>query len=353
MPAQLRSSHVAFVFSLMATSACGPAPLDASEGESESSDASTADASTADPDTGTEESDTGMEESETIEPSPCDACADDQLCVGLPWSDACGLGFGYDVECRDSDPSCEDALCSDTCLDAVCGANFQCVPACSFVEGVELWCDPSATDSTCDPLSQDCPEGEKCVPYASTGNAWDANKCVPVTGDRAVGEPCTYGGSVEATDDCDATSWCFGTDLENMGTCASMCGLDHACQEDHSCFVANEGSINVCLADCLPLLPNTCAEGELCRWWSDTFSCLPTGETLEPDAECTFTTPCGAGQFCVSAAVIEGCAGEGCCTDYCDLSQPDPCMAPESCRELGAAEEPEFADIGGCLLPSP
>ena len=35
----------------------------------------------------------------------------------------------------------------------------------------------------CDPYAQDCPEGEKCVPYASTGSDWNANKCVAIMGD--------------------------------------------------------------------------------------------------------------------------------------------------------------------------
>jgi hypothetical protein len=52
--------------------------------------------------------------------------------------------------------------------------------------------------SECDPFLQDCPEGEKCVSYASSGGSWDANKCVPVLGDGAAGEPCSYGGTTAA-----------------------------------------------------------------------------------------------------------------------------------------------------------
>src|SRR5262245_29604034 len=43
--------------------------------------------------------------------------------------------------------------------------------------------------SECDPWAQDCPEGEKCVAYGSTGGNWDANKCVLVTGDGQQGDP--------------------------------------------------------------------------------------------------------------------------------------------------------------------
>jgi hypothetical protein len=48
-------------------------------------------------------------------------------------------------------------------------------------------------------FQQDCPEGEKCVAFASAGDDWDATKCVPVTGSQAADEPCSYGGMVEAT----------------------------------------------------------------------------------------------------------------------------------------------------------
>src|SRR5262245_54015313 len=64
--------------------------------------------------------------------------------------------------------------------------------------------------SECDPFAMDCPDAEKCVPFSSTGTNWDANHCVPVTGTSAAGEPCTYGGVVEATDDCDANTICWG-----------------------------------------------------------------------------------------------------------------------------------------------
>jgi len=46
--------------------------------------------------------------------------------------------------------------------------------------------------TACDPFLQGCPEGEKCVAYASTGGNWDANKCVPVFGDAGPGESCIY-----------------------------------------------------------------------------------------------------------------------------------------------------------------
>ena len=63
--------------------------------------------------------------------------------------------------------------------------------------------------SECDSFLQDCPAGEKCVPYASSGGTWDHNKCVPVTGDLGEGEACVSEGPVFATDDCDAATTCW------------------------------------------------------------------------------------------------------------------------------------------------
>jgi hypothetical protein len=59
-------------------------------------------------------------------------------------------------------------------------------------------------------------------PYGSTGTEWDAHKCVPVTGDQALGEPCTWGGIIEATDDCDSTGVCWDlreVDGQFVGSC--------------------------------------------------------------------------------------------------------------------------------------
>ena len=86
----------------------------------------------------------------------------------------------------------------------------------------------------CDPLEQDCPEDEKCVPYSSTGGNWDY-KCVPVLGNQAPGQPCTSSGTLESTDDCDETSWCYD------GECAPFCmGPADAleCPPGTACLVA-------------------------------------------------------------------------------------------------------------------
>ncbi|MFO7564237.1 MAG: VWA domain-containing protein [Enhygromyxa sp.] len=103
--------------------------------------------------------------------------------------------------------------------------------------------------SQCDPFAQDCPEGEKCVAYASAGGSLDANKCVPVNGEAMPGEPCSYAGVVEATDDCDASSYCWDVS-DSTGTCAQFCqGVADApqCPEGFDCLLAYSGALNLCL----------------------------------------------------------------------------------------------------------
>jgi hypothetical protein len=112
---------------------------------------------------------------------------------------------------------------------------------------------PSPADfgavSECDPFAQDCPEGEKCVAYASTGGMLDANKCVPITGSGMPGDPCIYGGLVEATDDCDDVSYCWDV-VDAMGSCTQFCtgtADDPVCPGGFECLIAYDGSLNLCI----------------------------------------------------------------------------------------------------------
>lgn len=67
--------------------------------------------------------------------------------------------------------------------------------------------DGGGTGFECDVFAQDCPPGEKCVPWANDGGGvWNATRCSPVDDDPAApGEPCTVeGGPTSGIDDCDA-----------------------------------------------------------------------------------------------------------------------------------------------------
>lgn len=219
--------------------------------------------------------------------------------------------------------------------------------------------------SECDPFSQDCPEGEKCVPYASAGGEFDANKCVPITGDQQSGEACTYAGVEEATDDCDQDSYCFYVEaVDDMfaGTCTAFCeGTpdDPLCEPATGCLISNEGSVTLCLASCHPITQG-CIAGQACEYDGNAeFLCQPEaangGATGDP---CGLGNACAGGNVCLDAASVPNCQGDSCCTEYCDLDDPNfVCGDPQSeCapffEELQMVP-PELHNVGVCLAPLP
>jgi hypothetical protein len=227
----------------------------------------------------------------------------------------------------------------------------------SFYAGPEI----DISLSACDPWLQDCPEGEKCVPYGSTGGNWNANKCVPVTGSGAAGDPCVYGGTVEATDDCGAGLYCWNVvDVEGLptGTCTPFCQGspdEPQCEPGTSCLIAYDGSVNLCIATCDPVMQN-CDPGLACYWTSENFHCVFTTSDLPIGDACGFINDCVAGAACLDAALVPDCGGMGCCASFCDLDSLEPCPQPgtecSSFFEEGMAP-PEYANVGVCVLPSP
>ena len=82
------------------------------------------------------------------------------------------------------------------------------------------------------------------MPYASTGGALNANKCVFVSGNNEPGESCLYSGVVESTDDCDDYSFCL------QGVCTAFCEgtiNNPICEPGYTCLIANNDSITLCV----------------------------------------------------------------------------------------------------------
>jgi hypothetical protein len=177
----------------------------------------------------------------------------------------------------------------------------------------------------CDPVAQDCPDGEKCVPYSSVGDSWDGSKCVPVLGDQSAGEPCTYAGTVESTDDCDATSFCWEVNQDGAGTCRLFCtGTLNTpeCPEGSSCLFSNSLVIFLCIPACDPILQD-CAGGLACYWANNGFECIFTTQDIPPGEPCGFFNDCVEGNGCLDAEYIPGCNGSACCSPFCDLQVGD------------------------------
>jgi hypothetical protein len=226
----------------------------------------------------------------------------------------------------------------------------------TFVPELDVW-----ETIECDSFAQDCPDGEKCVPYGSTGGNWDALKCVPVIGDQAPGEPCTYGGTVDATDDCDATSHCWDVqdvDGEAIGTCTAFCtGTADMpeCPPGSQCLVSGSGVINLCIPTCDPILQD-CNGGLACFWANNGFNCIFTTSDIPSGEPCGFINDCAQGNGCITAEALPSCAGSACCSPWCLLGDGDlPCevLPGSTCVpffEQGMAP-PGYEHIGICLLP--
>jgi hypothetical protein len=84
---------------------------------------------------------------------------------------------------------------------------------------------PDGGPIECDVFAQDCDPGQKCTAWAEGGGgAWNATKCVDVTGDGAPGEPCAaIGGGVSGMDDLRPREPCAGMSTPRIRAPASPC----------------------------------------------------------------------------------------------------------------------------------
>jgi len=203
---------------------------------------------------------------------------------------------------------------------------------------------PGGGSVECDIWDQDCPKGEKCMPWANDGgDAWNASRCSVIPPDAgSAGEPCVaVDNPYSGIDDCGPASMCWDVDPDTLeGVCVGFCGgteHDPECAEGLGCFIEFEGVILACLPECDPLNP-MCSEGEMCtsgRWrgWGPNarpFICLPTPQfSPQPyGATCEYFSQCDVGLACVDAMHVPGCESYDCCTTIGDLTQMPVCPDP-------------------------
>ena len=210
----------------------------------------------------------------------------------------------------------------------------------------------------CDILLQDCPEGEKCVPY-DAGVFSNDRRCVPVQGAGAAGEPCTWDGPVDATDDCDADSVCSTlreVDGVWTGVCAAFCEgtmAEPECDAGSACLFANLGQIAMCFDACDPLMQD-CDEGLGCAWTGDDFVCLISYAEDTPGEACDFINECQPGSLCLAGVAVPGCTDGGCCAEYCALDDVDACADPQlECTAFFAEGQAPMGQeqLGVCVAP--
>ncbi|MBC8072171.1 MAG: ribulose phosphate epimerase [Deltaproteobacteria bacterium] len=224
--------------------------------------------------------------------------------------------------------------------------------------------DGGSISNECDIWAQDCPDGEKCMPWANDGGgSWNATRCSPLDANPGQpGDSCTVEGSgVSGIDNCDIAAMCWNTDAENIGTCVGFCEGSEAnpvCPNPGTgCSITNEGTLILCLPFCDPLLQD-CSDTEACYPEPNGFFCSPdaSGEMGAFGDPCEFLNVCDAGLFCADAGVVPDCAGStGCCSEYCDISDPNPvCMgAGQECTPFYEENQapPGYENVGVCVIP--
>jgi len=222
----------------------------------------------------------------------------------------------------------------------------------------------------CDVFAQDCPDGEKCNPWANDGgDDWNGTRCSPIEREPgASGDPCTVVSSAASgVDSCDLGSLCWAVDPDTMqGTCTPLCEGSEAnpmCPPGTDCLIANDGVLALCLPTCDPLAPAACGPGHACLPSEHAFACVWTGagESAAAGEACAELYDCQPGLMCRSSASVgPPCdAGEDrCCTPYCDLTAPDPtagCLDPGQACTSWWGEEPlpiGLEHVGLCVLPA-
>ncbi len=207
---------------------------------------------------------------------------------------------------------------------------------------------------SCDPWTQDCPDGEKCV-LDFGGGSWDEYACVPVLGDQPPGEPCMYDGHENPFDDCDATGFCWHVNEQGVGVCLEFCtGTPDApeCPEGSHCQFYPV----VCSTLCDPLLQD-CSDGLACYYdFAGSFECWVPADDLQPGAPCGFINDCAPGNTCLVDTIVPDCGGSYCCSPFCELGgDGQECGAIPGTTCLPLFEEgtapPGYENVGVCILP--
>jgi len=232
--------------------------------------------------------------------------------------------------------------------------------ACSFLNCDDM---PKRPED-CDQWAQDCPEGQKCTAYiADGGGTWDATHCVDVTGTDQPGDKCTSEGAVSGIDSCIKGAMCWGVNMDGIGACIALCtGSPDGplCDAGFYCPIGGDGTLNLCIPNCDPLVQDCTGDGQVCYPVADGFQCAwdDSGEEGQANDPCEFLNRCDEGLMCGSPEFVgAGCmpGSTGCCTPFCKF--PDgPCPNPDQqCVQffdpMQLPQDDPLLDIGVCGLP--
>ena len=224
----------------------------------------------------------------------------------------------------------------------------------------------------CDLFEQDCPRGEKCMPWGNAGDDdWTGTRCHPVVEAPAgVGETChVQGWPTSGLDDCDFGSMCWNLDDDTLeGTCSPFCVGDESnprCEDPRwECPISSNGALLLCVFVCDPIAQD-CPAGQACYPLQDDWACVvdASGAAGAYGDACAFINVCDPGLICLDSSTVPSglpCEGEpGCCTEVCDLDDP---LGDQQCAGAGGgqtcqawyeegAAPPGLEDVGACALP--
>lgn len=211
---------------------------------------------------------------------------------------------------------------------------------------------------TCDAFLQDCPEGEKCVPWFPDGIT-PALRCVPVTGNAQVNEPCTAMKGGDGIDDCALGAICRYVDQDGHGFCVGQCtgSIDDAiCPPGLSCLISAREAITICLPECHPLLGD-CIGNLDCFAVGEGFECMAdaSGEAGQANDSCEAPNACDEGLVCLdSVSASSACDPkvQGCCQPFCQFPDgPCPNMDQQCLPWFDPMHVlPNYKDLGVCAI---
>jgi hypothetical protein len=226
----------------------------------------------------------------------------------------------------------------------------------------EFLCEDIPADP-CDSWAQDCPEGQKCTPVITDGNAWNTVACVDVIGSDEPGELCTMKDVASGVDSCVKGAMCWDVD-EQGGYCVALCmGTPEApvCEtKTGPCLISGSGVLNLCLPSCDPLVQDCPRADEVCYANGFDFSCAEdaSGDEGQANDVCEYLNLCDPGLWCGDPALVgAGCpdGSFGCCTPFCEYpggACPNPdqqCVQWFDAMDLPA--NAPWLGIGYCGVP--